>query len=165
MRLSTQWYWFAETINGGSGKAMPYYFTKIMFFVVSDSYPTIWKEKQGVSSCLQSPYFLTSDALPIDFLEHLLLKTMALPVPRALSKGFAECNTSVSQFNGCYFYFRIELYINHNQTGARKINTKTSNLIIRNTIVHYAFYCENYHVNKHMPSFLSFYASPCVDFG
>ena len=70
-----------------------------------------------------------------------------------------------SQFNGWYFYFRAELCINHNQIGDRKINTKTSNLIIRNATVHYAFYCENYHVNKHMPSFLSFYASPCVDFG
>jgi hypothetical protein len=151
MCLSTQWYWFAETINDRSGKAMPHCFTKIMFFVVSDSYPTIWKGGQGVSSCLQSTYFLTSDALPIDFLENWFSYILLV--------------TSVSQFNGCYFYFRAELCINHNQTRARKINTKTSNLIIRNTTIHYAFYCENYHVNKHMPSFLSFYASPCVDFG
>ena len=85
-----------------------------MFFVVLDSYPTIWKGEQGVSSCLQSPYFLTSDALPIDFLEHLLSETVALHVPQALGKtqkilgkGFAECNTSVSQFNGCYFILEL----------------------------------------------------------
>jgi len=138
---------------------------KSCFFVVSYSYPTIWKGEQGVSSCLQSPYFLTSDALLIDFLEHSLWLCRVAKSKKTLDKDFAECNTSVSQFNGCYFYFRAELCINHNQTGARKINTKTSNLIIRNTTVHYVFYCKNYHVNKHMPSFLSFYASPCVDFG